>query len=88
MKDDIAKNTERVTAELRALGREYLVIIKRFRWVTLPGMESRSPAGEPRNNGVFHLLTAFIEELYDQAPRTCAYITIAWLITQVAASFY
>ena len=86
-KNGIAKNLERVQYELLKLYAEYRSILRRFQWVTLPGMKSRAPAGEPDNNGIFHLLTAFVEELFDQAPRTCAYLVQASLAVWAAVSF-
>lgn len=75
------QNKERITEELLALWAEYKRICDRFKYVTLWGMESRVPQHllyrYPRNNELFHLLTAFVEETYDKAPRTCAYVTIA-----------
>ena len=87
MKNGIAKNIERVQYELLKLYAEYRSILRRFQWVTLPGMKSRSPAGEPDNNELFHLLTAFVEELFDQAPRTCAYLVQASLVVWAIISF-
>tara|TARA_R110000803_G_scaffold37627_1_gene81173 strand:- start:191 stop:478 length:288 start_codon:yes stop_codon:yes gene_type:complete len=87
MKNKIAKNLERVQYELIKLYAEYRSIIRRFQWVTLPGMKSRSPAGEPDNNELFHLLTAFVEELFDQAPRTCAYLAQTSLVAWAVISF-
>ena len=74
------QNVERVKEELVSLKNEYLSIIKRFKYVTLAFMKSRVPPSElhkdPRNNELFHLLTAFVEEWYDQAPRVNAYLFI------------
>ena len=83
----LSKNLERIQYELIKLYAEYRTIIRRFQWVTLPGMKSRAPAGEPDNNGIFHLLTAFVEELFDQAPRTCAYLVQASLVVWAVVSF-
>lgn len=83
----VAKNVERVQYELLKLYAEYRSILRRFQWMTLPGMKSRSPIGEPDNNGIFHLLTAFVEELFDQAPRTSAYLVqtglVVWAIVSI-----
>ena len=80
----VAKNLERVKEELKALGTEYRSILARFKYVTLFGMKSRVPQEErykyPRNNEFFHLLTAFIEEFYDKAPRVAAYRDICVLV--------
>jgi hypothetical protein len=83
----LSKNFERVQYELLELYGEYRTIIRRFQWVTLPGMKSRAPAGEPDNNGIFHLLTAFTEELFDQAPRTSAYLLQTGLVVWAIVSF-
>jgi hypothetical protein len=79
MFDKATKNLERVKRELEALAAEYLAIFGRFRYVTLPFMKTRVPdrlirQGYPDNNEIYHLLTAFVEELFDQAPRVCAYV--------------
>ena len=81
----MGNNADRVKEELKALGAEYKSILERFKYVTLPFMKTRVPQskqdeGFPDNNELFHLLTAFIEELFDQAPRCCAYVTIAGLL--------
>jgi hypothetical protein len=82
MVDALKKNLERVTLELRDVKSEYYTICRRFKYVTLPGMKSRVPQNKagtglphsfPTNNEVFHLLTAFVEEFYDKAPRVAAY---------------
>ena len=83
----VSKNLEKVHYELLKLYAEYRSILRRFQWVTLPFMKSRAPAGEPDNNSVLHLLTAFVEELFDQAPRTCAYLVQAALVVWAAVSF-
>ena len=87
------QNIERLQEELKALGREYRSIIKRFKYVTLPFMKTRVPQdkqdkGFPDNNEVFHLLTAFIEEFFDQCPRLCTYLTITGLSYGAAFSLY
>lgn len=82
MLNALKKNMERVTSELSDVKDEYGTIIRRFKYVTLPGMKSRVPVNKegtglphsfPTNNEVFHLLTAFVEEFYDKAPRVAAY---------------
>jgi hypothetical protein len=83
----ISKNVERVQYELLKLYAEYRSILRRFQWVTLPFMKSRAPAGEPSNNELFHLLTAFLEELFDQAPRTSAYLVQASLVAWAIVAF-
>tara|TARA_R110000803_G_scaffold54585_2_gene111317 strand:- start:68 stop:352 length:285 start_codon:yes stop_codon:yes gene_type:complete len=83
----IKKNFKKVQYELIYLYAEYRSIIRRFQWVTLPFMKSRAPVGEPDNNELFHLLTAFVEELFDQAPRTCAYLVQAALVVWAVVSF-
>lgn len=59
---------------------EYISLVDRFKYVTLWGMKTRVPLGQqgmgyPTNNELFHLLTAFVEELFQKAPRVCAYMT-------------
>lgn len=81
----INRNLLRLKHEAWALLDEYKSIIGRFRYVTLIGMKSRVPAelvaqGHPDNNELFHLLTAFIEEFYDKAPRMAAYRDIALIV--------
>lgn len=83
----VSKNLEKVQYELLKLYAEYRSILRRFQWVTLPFMKSRAPAGEPDNNELFHLLTAFVEELFDQAPRTCAYLVQGALVVWAVVSF-
>ena len=83
------QNLERVRDELQALKAEYLSICARFKYVTLPFMKSRVPPEElykyPRNNEFFHLLTAFVEEFYDKAPRVAAYRDICVLVLGAGA---
>ena len=86
------KNLEVIRDELKALKVEYLSIIKRFKYVTLPFQKSRVPADElyqhPKNNEFFHLIAAFIEEFYDKCPRCCAYLTITILVVLAGSSAF
>jgi predicted TIM-barrel enzyme len=91
-KDSTKKNMERVQDELKALAAEYKSIIKRFRYVTLIGMKSRVPLskqgmGYPDNNELLHLLTAFVEETFQKAPRVSAYVFIVCLTFYVTTRF-
>lgn len=81
-------NLARIKSELAELCEEYHFILRRFRYVTLVGMKSRVPMamqgmGFPDNNELFHLLTAFVEEFYDKAPRIAAYRDITVIVAVV-----
>jgi hypothetical protein len=85
----INKNLLRLKRESWALLDEYKTLFGRLRYVTLIGMKSRVPAelvaqGHPDNNELFHLLTAFIEEFYDKAPRMAAYRDITLIVIACA----
>ena len=89
--NSIEKNKERVATELKALWVEYKAIAGRFKYVTLWGMKTRVPVGKqgmghPTNNELLHLLTAFVEELADQAPRTTAYLIIVTAVIHIILS--
>lgn len=89
----INRNRIRLKHEAWALLAEYKVIFGRFRYVTLLGMKSRVPQhrvndGYPDNNELFHLLTAFMEEFYDKAPRMAAYRDIVLIALACAWGLY
>jgi hypothetical protein len=88
MIDKSKSSLEQVQGELRDLWDEYVAIVGRFKYMTLPFMKSRVPVNwrfkYPEDNNILRLVTAFIEELFDKAPRTCAYLVetalIIWVI--------
>lgn len=89
----MSKNLLRLKHEAWALLAEYKVIFGRLRYVTLIGMKSRVPQhrvndGYPDNNDLFHLLTAFIKEFYDKAPRMAAYRDITLIVLVSAWGIY
>lgn len=51
--------------------------LRRWQWVTLPGMASRAPIGAPQDNSFTALLGEVLPILFETAPRVSAYLTYA-----------
>ena len=51
--------------------------LRRWQWVTLPGMASRAPIGAPQDNSFTSLLGEVLPTLFETAPRVSAYLVYA-----------
>ncbi|MCA9367916.1 hypothetical protein KC887_06685 [Candidatus Kaiserbacteria bacterium] len=51
--------------------------LRRWQWVTLPGMRSLAPFGAPQANSVTALLGEVLPTMFETAPRVSAHLAYA-----------